>query len=655
MTYPRRLLAAAMAMTTALALAPAAAGASTPDPAEPGASDADAGEDADGADGAGETAGADDARDAAEVPAGSGRLLVSVADRTDVDDVATALAEVGEVDTLADRVLAVAADRAEVEAAVAPWEAAVEENVAFQAASRPDDPDFGLQWGLENTGQFVPEPLGVEGVPGIDVDALGAWSHTRGSRSTTIAVVDTVVEADHPDLAPNLRSGRSFAPAASPCVSSFASHGTEVAGVAAAVGNNGIGVSGMAPRARLLPVDFLDPCGEGDLEGAVAAISWAARNGADVIVASFASDPAFPPTDREVAALRTAIEDAGVPVIVAAGNNGRDLSASGAPRIYPASYNLRNQLTVAAVNNRGGLPSFSNRGRRHVDLAAPGQHVYTTSVSLSGEHRYEYGSGTSYAVPFVAGAVALALGLEPVLTPEAVLDLTVDTATPLDSLRGNVASGGMLDAGALVEAVAEGGACPTARVPAGAFRDVPGDSVHALGVDCIAWWEITRGRGDGTYEPRSPVTRGQMATFLATVVDEGPGLPSSSPAAFPDIAGSVHEGPIRALADLGIVRGFGDGTYRPSQPVTRAQMASFLVNTYEHLVGEAPSPSSRWFADTRGSVHEDAADSLWELGITAGTSPRTYDPHPDVRRDQMASFVARLLDRVAREGVVAPR
>jgi hypothetical protein len=275
-------------------------------------------------------------------------------------------------------------------------------------------------------------------------------------------------------------------------------------------------------------------------------------------------------------------------------------------------------------------------------------------VSLAGNPTTRYGSGTSYAAPYVAGAVALALSLDPVLTSEAILDLVERTADPLDDLDGRVASGGMLDAGALITEFAEGGACPTTRVPSSGFRDVPATASTRLGVDCIAWWGITRGRTADEYQPRSPVTRGQMATFLATVVDAGPACPTP-PSAFPDVAGSVHEGAINALARAG----HRARLRRRHLPAVAAGHpgadGEFLVNTYEHLVGDAPSRRTTVVPDTRGSVHEAAAESLWELGITAGTATRVYDPHPDVRRDQMGSFVARLLDRLVRDEVIAPR
>jgi subtilisin family serine protease len=578
----------------------------------------------------------------------SDTLLISGGTREDVDAARAALDGVAEVDEVTARVLLAAGDHAEIRTALDGLTVAVETDAGLHAAWTPNDPEFDRQWGLRNVGQEV---QGEPGVEGIDVNATRAWRHTRGARDVTVAVVDTRIPS-HPDLDGNLvrGSGDRFVNDNPQCFVEQATHGAEVAGIAAAVADNGRGIAGLAPRVRLMPVPFLDNCGDGSLTGAAHAIAWASENGADVIIASFASMPRPDAPD----ALKTAIEDAGVPVVAAAGNTvtGLDLSAQDQWGVYPASFAVRNLVSVASVDNQGELSQFSNYGEDDIELAAPGRRIYTTSFSSSGQADYRYQEGTSFAAPFVAAAVALGIGMRPVLTSEAILDLTLETTRPLDDLEGRVATGGMLDAGALVYAIAREGACPTERTDPSGFADVPPGGVHSLGIDCIAAWDITRGRTATTYEPREAVTRGQMASFLATVIDAGPGLPASPSRAFPDVAGSVHERPINALAELGIVRGHGDGTYRPSAPVTRAQMASFLVNTYEHLVGPAPAPDERWFEDTGGSVHAPAADKLWELGITAGISPRTYNPHPDVRRDQMASFVARLLDRVVREGAV---
>jgi subtilisin family serine protease len=645
-SHPRRgpALVVALAAVSGLLVAPAAA------------HDAPAAHDVPPADGASEE------RDpggstAAGSEVASDTLLVTTERRRDVPAVEAALEGVAEVAEASPRVLAVDGDHEEVRDALSDHPVTIEHDVVLRGAEVPNDPFFHTQWGLQNTGQTINGRTGKEG---LDVGARRAWPHTRGSRTVTIAVVDTRIYS-HPDLDANLvrGSGDEFVTdnPRRPCAAEYAAHATEVAGVAAAVADNHQGIAGLAPRARIMPVAFLDNCGFGSLAGAARAITWAGRQGADVVIASFASEGVVDPT-----ALRTAIEDAGTPVIAAAGNavpggagEGADLSRSGASPVFPASFSLRNLLSVASIDNDGELSRFSNYGRRDVELGAPGRDIRTTSVNYRGAAGYRYQSGTSFAAPFVAAAVALGRSLQPVLSPEAILDLTLETTRPLESLRTTTISRGTLDAGELVVQLARGGACPTELVPTAGFRDLSAMNAHRLAVDCIAWWDITRGRAAGSFDVDAAVTRGQMATFLAAIVEEGPGLPSSPPSAFDDVRGGVHQPAIDALAELGIVGGFPDGTYRQGSTVSRAQMATFLVNTYEHLVGDAPRPAVRWFEDTGRSVHADSAEALWELGITAGIRPRTYAPRADVRRDQMASFLARLLDRVVRDDVIAGR
>ena len=591
-----------------------------------------------------------------EAELSSDTLLVTVRHRGDLPAVATALDPVADVTEASRRVLTVEGDHDDIREALEGHPVTIEHDVVLRGANVPNDPMFDSQWGLENTGQMI---SGRTGEPGLDVGARRAWQHTRGDRDLTIAVVDTRIYS-HPDLDANLVAGSGDEFVTSnphrPCQAEFAAHATEVAGVAAAVADNAEGIAGLANRTRVMPVAFLDNCGFGLLSGAARAVGWAADR-ADVIIASFASEGVVDPT-----ALKTAIEDAGVPVIAAAGNampggtgDGADLSGPGATPVFPASFTLRNLLSVASIDSDGQLSRFSNHGRSDVELAAPGRNIRTTSVNFVGEPGYRFQSGTSFAAPFVAATVALGKSLQPVLSSEGILDLTLETVRSLDSLEATTITGGSLDAGELVVQIARGGGCPTELVPTGGFSDLAPTNAHRLAVDCIAWWEITQGRGDGTFEPGAPVTRGQMATFLAAIVDQGPGLPSSPPRAFQDVTGGVHQPAIDALAELGIVGGFSDGTFRQGSRVTRAQMATFLVNAYEYLVGDAPRPSEPWFEDTAGSVHAANVDALWELGVTAGTGPRTYAPRPDVRRDQMASFLARLLDRVVREDVVEGR
>ncbi len=185
--------------------------------------------------------------------------------------------------------------------------------------------------------------------------------------------------------------------------------------------------------------------------------------------------------------------------------------------------------------------------------------------------------------------------------------------------------------------------CPTPSVPAPSFADVAGNA-HRPAIACVAWRQVAQGTTTTTYSPSRLVTRGQMATFIArTITASGGTLPARPRADFGDIAGDPHAHAIRQLADAGIARGSG-GDYHPSRPVTRAQMATFIANAALHRTGTAlPAARAAYFDDVRGDPHEANIGRVAEAGITSGTGQRRYAPGAHVRRDQMASFVTRLL------------
>lgn len=184
-------------------------------------------------------------------------------------------------------------------------------------------------------------------------------------------------------------------------------------------------------------------------------------------------------------------------------------------------------------------------------------------------------------------------------------------------------------------------------VAGGTFSDVSGDSPHRLAIDCVAYYEVVSGYGDGTYRPAQVVRRDQMATFIAGALRAtGAALPPDPPDAFSDDDGSVHEQAINQLAALGVVGGTGGGRYSPAQAVSRAQMATFLVNAYEETTGYELRAAGDAFSDDDGSVHEARIDAAATAGLTAGTGGGAYRPGGQVRREQMATFVARLLNRV---------
>jgi hypothetical protein len=186
--------------------------------------------------------------------------------------------------------------------------------------------------------------------------------------------------------------------------------------------------------------------------------------------------------------------------------------------------------------------------------------------------------------------------------------------------------------------------CPDGRVPPAGFSDVPASNVHHASIDCMVWWQVANGTGPGTYNPSGQVNRGQMASFIARMIDAtSKALPAATSDHFADDNGSPHEANINRLAEAGIVGGRTDGTYGPNDTVSRGQMATFLVRAFQ-FVGPALSSTRDWFPDDNGSTHEANTNKAAEAGFAAGRADGSYAPNNVVTRDQMASFLARVLD-----------
>ncbi len=249
--------------------------------------------------------------------------------------------------------------------------------VVFAADTFPSDPGFGLQYGLTN------------------IRAPQGWDYSTGSASVTIAIVDSGVDLTHPDLAAKITPGYDFVNDDSfPQDDHFQSHGTHVAGIAAASSDNGAGVAGVSWGARIMPLKVLDPIGFGFLSDVADAIVWAANHGAQIINLSLGSV-------SDSLALQDAVNYAsgrGILLIAAAGNSGAS------PPLYPARY--ANVVAVGAVDNLNNRLATSNFGTE-LDLVAPGWMIYSTFRSGG----YGYNSGTSMAAPFVSGLAAVLYGI----------------------------------------------------------------------------------------------------------------------------------------------------------------------------------------------------------------------------------------------------
>ena len=324
-------------------------------------------------------------------------------------------------------------------------------------AVTPNDPRFPDLWGLHNTGQ-------TGGTPDADIDTPEAWDITTGSPTVTVAVTDTGVQVapgfsgnveTHPDLAANLWvnpgevagngvdddgngyvddvHGWNFYDNAAWLFysSSEDDHGTHVAGTIAAVGNNGIGVTGVSWQARLMVLKFIGPSG-GYTSDAIAAVEYATNKGAHVINASWGGGGFSQ-------ALKNAIEACGCVFAAAAGNSGVNTDTS--PH-YPSSYSSANLVSVAATDHNDGLASFSNYGAASVDLGAPGVSILSTLPMST----YGHFSGTSMATPHVSGVASLVYAQSPALTPLQVKDRILDAVDLIAALGGITVTGGRLNA-----------------------------------------------------------------------------------------------------------------------------------------------------------------------------------------------------------------
>jgi len=247
----------------------------------------------------------------------------------------------------------------------------VEIDTIVQVLDIPNDQYFTEQWGMTK------------------VQAPQAWDITEGSPGISIAILDTGIDMDHPDLADKIVSDVNFTDSPTSDYNGH-KHGTHVAGIAAAIGGNGIGVAGLGYDCSLMNVKVLGDDGFGYASWVAQGIIWAADNGADVINLSLGD------TSPSVA-MEDAVDYAwtkGVVVVAGAGNSG------GTAPFYPAYY--ENCIAVGATDANDQLAYFSNHGT-WVDVAAPGVAIYSTLP----DGEYNAASGTSMASPHVAGLAGL--------------------------------------------------------------------------------------------------------------------------------------------------------------------------------------------------------------------------------------------------------
>ncbi len=334
-------------------------------------------------------------------------------------------------------------------------------------ALQPNDPDYESTWWAKR------------------INLPTAWDYTQGSAGVIIAVIDTGVDLDHPDLLDNLWSntgevandgvdndhngfvddwrGWDFVdgdntpqPNINTTVDfSSANHGTIIAGLIAARGNNGFGLAGVNWQAKIMPIRVLDSSGLASFAPVINGVNYAVANGADVINISLTGDLSDPALNQAIIKAR----QAGVVVVTAGGNgnghvSGFDLDAK---PFYPVCYQAVDGhevvIGVGATDRDDRKAFFSNYGAKCLDIAAPGQDIFSTQIydrSVPNYNKFTSGgwNGTSFAAPLVSGTAGLIKAISKSFSPDDIFDILLSTSRPLtDKTLG----AGLLDTGAAIK------------------------------------------------------------------------------------------------------------------------------------------------------------------------------------------------------------
>ena len=329
----------------------------------------------------------------------------------------------------------------------------VEPDWIKKAHLQPSDAAFtdGRLWGLRNYGQNG-------GVAGADINAVAAWDITTGSPSVIVAIIDSGIRYTHEDLAQNMWQNPNEVPNNNidddgdgyvddiygiNAITSTGNpmdddgHGTHIAGIIGAVANNGRPNVGVAWKVKLMALKFLDANGGGKISDEIKCIDYAIAKGARIINMSF-GDNAY--SQAEFDALKKAMDN-GILVVASAGNE--SVNNDSIPT-YPASYNLGNIISVAALNRYNQLADFSNYGSNSVHIAAPGDSIF--SCWNGSDQDYKTVSGTSMAAPYVSGVAALVLSAYPDIGVTQLRSQILNSGTVVQSLSGKVSTGARLDA-----------------------------------------------------------------------------------------------------------------------------------------------------------------------------------------------------------------
>lgn len=472
----------------------------------------------------------------------------------------------------------------------------------------------------------------------LSVGASAGWNHRdkafrrdRLGDGVTVAVVDSGVMTDHPDLQNAKVTGYVILSSDEDGLDGW--HGTFVAGLLAAGVNNGIGVDGMVPNVNLLPICITWGGGKTDVKTAVAGLSRAVELGADVITFSIGGT-----NDNE--ALRRACQDAadaGCILVTAAGNytSGRTMSVNN--YMYPAAYDC--VVSVSACRQEGDTAVFDDSYsyfNNKVTVSAPG----TGIKSLYPDGGTATKDGTSFAAPIVTAMAVMAKQADKRMDTGGFVNLLKNSAKDLgdpgyDPYYGH----GYVNVPAFLGALDQ-----TVKTPL--YTDVPDDAWYYDSVLWAAANGVMNGTGNGAFSPDEATSRAMTVTILWRMAGE--------PAATGDLtfldvpAGTWYTNAVRWAAANGIVDGYSKTAFGPSDPVTREQLAAILYRYARHAGAdtEGAYPALDRFPDAR-AVSDWALSALrWAVGtkLIGGMGDGTLSPRSQASRAQVAAIVMRFTE-----------
>jgi|GEM_PF-5413332 len=481
----------------------------------------------------------------------------------------------------------------------------------------------GSRRGADGAGQVVSLADGVD--PSWPLEQLRlptAWERVPSFR-TEVAVIDSGIDPTRTGFGNRVGAGYDAVAGRSLPAgrdSAMGDHGTGVSAMVAAAEDGP--VRGANPGAVLRPVRLSshDGCISSD-RVALAIEATLDMPGARIVNLSFGGPNL---TLAENAAIDRAVA-AGKVLVAATGNDG-DLFPN-EPN-YPAAH--PDVIGVGASTADRLVAPFSQQAA--VDVLAPGTEV----VTYGGFGGVIVADGTSLSAPYISGALSLWLAANPVASADSARAALVAAADPVALSIGGGA--GIVD----VERLLADAGLPGSAVPDDAVRvfdDVDPNSTHGPAIAAIRAAGVTSGFPDGTFRPTEHVRRGQMATFLAGAFDLD--VDAAPDPQLSDVAlDRTHGTAIAAVIDAGVAGGYPDATFRPDADVTRGQMAAFLAGAMELDLGG----DGQRFADAAGTTHAAAIEAIAAAGVTSGFPDGSFRPSAPVTRGQMASFLVAALE-----------